>query len=284
MVSALVRLVMVASAVLATACSLAVDPDQVQCEVAADCAAIGEADRRCIDNLCTGSFKTDCGEIPWAEEVNSEKVDVSIGGFTKDTAAVDGIVITACGNSTCTPPADVSEATGLDGRTSVTVHQGFRGRFEFPTPDAAVRASYILHMHPWPDPLEPDTLLANAVIIPLSEISDIASQLPVAAHQPELGHLFFAIRDCEGEILEKVTVQLQDAAANVQVVYLGTNLNPDLSLSETGTGAQGGGVMYNIPTGLGTIYAYYDGKKIFQQTLVFKAETITTTQIVPSIY
>ncbi len=283
MLSAFVRPAMVICAMFAGACSLAVDPDQVQCEVAADCAAIDSPDSRCIDNLCTGSFKFDCSETPWIDENAANKVDVTITGRTRATVGVDGLLIDACDNSACDPVAASAVATGADGRATLSVSEGFRGRFEFPaSPDPEAddaNAAYIVQMHPPPNPSVPATLSADVVVISLKEVSLIAGLLDVV-YDDTLGHLFFSVRDCQGDVLENATVQVVNAGPDVRVVYLGTNLNPDLSLSETG--AQGGGAIVNIPTGLTAIAAYHHGVKIFQQTLIFASGEISSTQIVPS--
>lgn len=287
MVSALARLAIVASAMLAAAsCSLVVNPDQIQCEVAEDCAAIEYPDSRCIDNLCTGSFKFDCSEIPWLDE-NASDVAVSIGAFNLETAAVTNVAFKVCGSgdTNCNLGNITSDPTGLDGRTTVNVSEGFRGRFFSSSDTPATQAPYFLHMNPPPDPSKPDTLVPNVTMIGLAQVTGIATTVGVE-HDPALGHLFFAARDCQGDVLPGVSVFAENAQG-VEVAYLGNNRIPDPSLTETGI--QGGGAMINIPTNnvgepprTHTITAYHNNKKIFQQPLLFSSGVITSTQIVPS--
>jgi hypothetical protein len=289
MVSVLVRLAIVASAMLAASCSLVVDPDQVQCEVTEDCAAINHPDSRCIENLCTGSFKMDCSEVPWIDENDANGVAVSIGAFSLETVAVPNVEFKVCGSGDpeCSMGGTTSAPTDQDGRTSVNVSEGFRGRFFAASTTPLTRAPYFLHMNPPPDPSKEDTLLPNVTVIGLGQVSGIATTVGVT-HKPELGHLFFAARDCQGDILPGVSV-FAEGAQGVEVAYLGNNRIPDPSLTETGI--QGGGAMINIPVNqvdepprTHTITAYHNNKKIFQQPLLFAPGVITSTQIVPSDY
>jgi hypothetical protein len=278
MVSGLVRLTVVASAVFAASCSLAVDPDQVQCEVSADCAAIGFPDSDCVNAVCAGSIALGCGSVDWPAPA-SGSAQVSIRAADVSNQPAPGIEIYACralSSGDCTGDALAGPiTTATDGTAKFAVGEGFRGHFFAPTADFGLQAPYILNMHPPPDSTKAHTLFANLTVTSIAFLEGIASTLDGITVTPDQALLFFSTRDCQGELLSGVSVQVGEAPGNLQVVYLGTNGAPDQSLSETGTGAYGRGVLINIPPGRLPVRGFQKGVKNIHQTMLLEANKNT---------
>lgn len=285
MVSGLFRVAVVACAVIAAGCSLAVDPDQVQCEVAADCAAIGFPDSDCVNAVCAGSIAFRCADEDWPPATGGQ-VQVSIEAENIGMNAVPDVPIYACPilvDGDCSENALAGPLpTDALGVTKISVEEGFRGHFYVPADEQAQRSKYILTMHPPPVASTPHTLSAGLVITDIATLTAIAGTLDGINVIPGRSLLFFSARNCQGELLSGVTLNVGEGLEEVQAVYLGTNGGPDVSLKATGTA--GRGVLINIPAGRLPVSAFFEGEKIFQQPLKFEIDTITSTQIVPSKY
>lgn len=286
MVSALVRATVVASAVLAAGCSLTVDPDQVQCRVAADCAEIGFPDSDCINDVCAGSLALSCANDVWPPAVSAQ-VQVSIKTENIATSDLPNVPIYVCapfspGDCTLDAVAGPVYTTQADATANFSVAQGFRGHFFVPGDETAKRSPYLLNMHPPPDPEHPETLSATLRITDIATLTGIANTLTGVEVIPDRSLLFFSVRDCQGTLLEGVTVVVGQGLDEVKAVFIGTNGTADTNLTKTGTA--GRGVLINIPEGLLPVSAYFNGQKIFQQSLSFETNTITSTSIVPSKY
>jgi hypothetical protein len=277
---------MVASAVFAAGCSLTVDPDQVQCRVAADCAEIGFPDFDCINDVCAGSIALNCANVDWPP-IGSGQVQVSIRTENIGMNMLPNVPVYACapftpGDCTQDPIAGPVYTTQADATAKFSVTEGFRGHFFVPGDDAAGRSPYLLNMHPPPDPDHPETLSATLRITDIATLTGIAKMLTGVQIIADRSLLFFSVRDCQGNLLEGVTVEVGQGLDEVKPVFIGTNGTADTNLTKTGTA--GRGVLINIPAGLLPVSAFLNGEKIFQQSLSFETNTITSTSIVPSKY
>lgn len=284
MLTGLAKAMVAAGAMLAAGCSLAVDPDQVQCLVAADCAAIGHPEMECVGSVCveSGQSAFSCMDVEWPP-VSSDTVRTSIVATTlAEETPVAGLTVSICNtliDAECLSPVGQG-ATNAEGIANLDVVEGFRGHFYVPA--IAQTAPYILHMNPPPNPAESSTLVGNLVITNLETIAGIA-MLAGETFVPNRGHLFFSARGCDGELLPGVRVSIVDAAGDVVVAYLGVNGTPNTNLDSTGANARG--AVINLQPGFVTVRGSHDDVgKIFEQVLLVKENTITTTQIVPSTF
>lgn len=125
------------------------------------------------------------------------------------------------------------------------------------------------------------TLNATLRITDIATLTGIASGLDGVNVIEGRSILFFSTRDCQGNLLSDVTVEVGEDP-DARAVYINTNDAPDVSLTKTGSA--GSGVVINIPQGFISVSAFYRGEKIFQQSLRFELDTITSAAIVPSPY
>jgi hypothetical protein len=283
MLTGLVRTLTAASAMLAAGCSLAVDPDQVQCLVQADCAAIGYPDMECVGSVCVSPQQTAfaCQDVEWPPASTSEMVRISITALALGTdQPVSGLTVNICNtliDAQCSNPVGQS-ATNSEGVANLDVLEGFRGHFLVPA--IAETAPYILHMNPPPNPAAASTLQGNLTITNLTNVAGLA-MLAGETFVADRGHLFFSTRDCEGNLLPGVSVNVVNAPPEAAVAYLGTNNNPDPNLESTGANSRG--AVINLQPGFVTVQGIHDEYgQIFEQTLLVSANTITSTPIVPS--
>lgn len=283
MVSALVRAAVVAGMVLAAGCSLAVDPDQVQCKTYDDCVAIGFPQFACTNSACNGSAVDGCASTEWPASA-AATTQVTISAFDLGMGTLSGVPVYACParqDGDCTSSPLVGPVPTANGVATFGVAEGFRGHFYVPTSDPAVQAPYIVNMLPPPDPTRPHTLAANITVTGVPALEALAASLDDVTIDVTQGILFFAARDCQGRLLSDVTVEIA-GLADTSIVYLDAIGNPDQSL--LATGPSGGGVMINIPPQRQTVVGSLNGTQIFQQSLLFETGTITSTQIVPSTF
>lgn len=274
------------TSLMLASCSLTIDTDRVQCHATSDCADLGFPDMECQESLCVVPEETpfSCLDVEWPLQ-GTESVETKITARSLVPEPVPGLTIKMCNtvlDTGCESPLAES-VTDVDGIATQSVVAGFRGHFFLPSQSAA-QAPYILHMTPPPNPEAPSTLESGITITSLQTIKDLSA----VAQQPFVdgrGHFFFTARGCDGQVLSGVKITIVDAPEDLVVAYLDTTGLPDLSLADSGTGASGRGAIINVQTGFVTVRASHDDVgKIFEQVLLFAADTVTTTTVVPSVF
>jgi hypothetical protein len=278
--------VAVSVATVGAACSLVVDVENGQCEVSADCAELGHPELQCVDSVCSAEgvpAELACRSIPWIPASATETVATEVFARALNEAPVPDLQIQVCdtlNDPGCASPLAQS-TTDASGVAKLDVLQGFRGHLFLPSLSAQ-QAPYIVHMNPPPDPEATETLRTTITVTDLATMRGIATVGGRVLIEGR-GHLFFTTPGCDFRPLSGVRLEIGDPAGEVVVAYLGTNGLPDLGLQSSG--ASGRGAVINLQPGFVTVRAYHDAVgKIFEQAMLVAADTITSSQIVPSLF
>ena len=272
----------VALLVTSGACSLVIDTDPVQCQQAADCAALGYPGAECVDNLCAADTAFLCRDVPFPEQTG-ETVDFSLKVVNLvNQQPYPGLTVRACLNLDPGCGNPVGETmTDTAGDFTLALEEGFLGHLYIPPPpEDPDLVPLNAHIFPPPsnDPAVP--VRAGLVVTRLETITGLAT-LAGRTIEPGTGHLFFTAINCQGLPLEGVTVSSSVQTPETLVAYLGTSGQPDLAL--LGTGTTGQGAMINVPGGFVTISGLHKDKGlIFEQSVLVAADEITSVPIVPS--
>jgi len=266
-------------------CSLLVDADEVQCNVAADCAERGFGSAECVDSFCVAAELADprfgCRDSDWPEMSAEEtELDLIVQTLVGQTP-YGGLTLQVCPlrDAACEQPIG-SVTTEADGRARVVVPFGFRGHFFAPPPaDNPTLAPRILHIFPPPGSRpsdDPESLLVTT----LAEVTGLV-QLAGGSLVEGTGHFFFTVADCQGQPLESASVSSSVVTPDVFITYVGATGLPDPGLS--GTSTIGQGALLNLPPGFVTVRAIHEQEgKVFEQAVLVAADTITTATMIVS--
>jgi hypothetical protein len=238
----------------------------------------------CIDELCVPEEENafSCRDRAWPSPSSAiVNFSLSVADLVGDVPR-DGVIIQACPNfdPNCQSPIDEA-TTDAEGNFTMPLQEGFRGHLFVPSPpsDPAL-APLKAHLFPPPDSDPSVPVRADLRVTTLPIVSALAALLN-ASVVAETGHVFFTAIDCDGAPLDDVAVSASVVTAETTTAYIGASGQPDKSL--IGTGPAGQGAIINLPPGFVTIRGVHaiEGK-IFEQSAVVAADTITSVPIVPS--
>ena len=269
----------VAMLCLATsACSVAVDPDRVQCETNSDCSARGSAfaGSVCIESLCQPDPKWSCVGQPRPTATSSGPFQAPfLIQHLITQNPLTGVNATLCRklDVTCDKILGGDILTDEAGKVSLAVTSGFDGYARFQSPEIAP-ALYFFN-----PPVISDLPQFSLSIGGPEVIALLALQAGVQ-QQPDRGVLLINARDCTGAPAAGVQLTSSEDDALAQSFYSVQGLPSDKA---TATDSSGYGGVLNAATGTitvtGTVAA--TGLELGRVTLLAQANTLTYGAVVP---
>ncbi len=270
----------------ASACSLTVETDRVQCSLDADCSSLGFPEHECKESLCVEReivvTPFSCRDQPFVAQSTTDTVDFSMNVSNLiGSTPYEGLTIFACPllDTACATPIGQADS-GEDGRFTISVPVGFRGHLFAPPPSGDPLTPRIITIFP---PPAPEVLSGSEefFVAPLEVIGGIA-QLAGGTLVAGTGHIFATATDCNGARLSGVTISIASVQAETFYIYIGDSGMPDQALVATGN--SGLAAVANVPLGFATMRATHETEgKIFEQSVLVTEGTITSiSTIVPS--
>ncbi len=270
---------------LAGGCSLILDSERSQCEVDADCEALGLENTTCDDNnVCVPVVDTTwgcVGNVQWDMATSDPLVMNARLRRLSDESPVEGATAMLCGplDTDCVSPLDtmVSDSNGV---ISGTAYYGFRGYTLIEPPTSYPNmAPAIL----WASPPRFDEVPAEDIqpihLTAVDEVAGISIILGVSIN-PEAGHIFGLTSDCNAAPVGNVTLRADVIGTDTQQYYFDGSV-PSKTATETGPDGFGGFI--NLPPGLVTITATsLDVGLVGSVTVLIKPGHITYLGIGPT--
>lgn len=247
-------------------CTLALQVPGAQCEVDADCEALGEDFKgtTCVDRVCVDSAWSCLGKV---EEPPG-------GDFPATIRIVDLIAFTPLPDASvelctkldpsCTSPVASGLAPDADGIVSVMVDTSFRGFF-------AVEAAGYVPVLSFVDPGSPfETMLVGMVSL---EASAALGESIGTKEDPERGTLSIFTTDCDGQFAQGIQLGLSpdDGATGFYTV------GSAVSRTATETDSSGGGGFVNVLPGTVTLTGTLTstGQSVDTETAFVRKGTLT---------
>ena len=306
----LLRFGWIALCTLGTACSLLVNADQAQCTTTEDCVSRGTAfaGSTCVEGKCAvapfrdaevtadagttdsgtvGTGPWDCvGHVTWpAQDVSSTIVLTESFSNFVDDKPFPGLSLQAClrADVNCETPFSTA-TTNANGDANLTLPKGFSGFILMDPPDPGPSASdserttsLLIHEVP------PPTLSGPA---PRTRPLSMASLKALASFvgetlDPEKGQLTLAMRDCNLQIAQGVSISISPNDGIAKPLYLSGSI-PDPAA--TSTKADGLAGYANVQPGLVTITATLEatGQKLGEYAAIIKKGRLTTFVMPPT--
>ena len=272
-------------------CSLLVPSQDAQCQQDSDCADRGFADSVCVDNLCVAGAGGQAPSGPWGCKDSVVWVDEDLSTAASITMHVvkligqepfEGLTLYACPpyDTTCADPL-TEGTTNAEGDTTLEVNVGFRGHFFAPPPPTfADMAPLLSYFFPPPTANNPNQVEGNLTLTSLSQMGIIAATAGKQV-EPGTGHLFYTAFDCENNRATGISVKSDIVSTSTTAVYISESGVPSATLPATTE--RGEGALINLPPGFVTITATSDeAGKVFEQTVLIAADSITGIPILPS--
>jgi hypothetical protein len=261
----------------ATACSVLVDADRVQCRSDTDCTSRGGAfsDSMCVQSLCQPDSRWSClggtptpSTAPGPFAVTMHTSDL----LTQQPRA--NVQADLCNkvDVECSTPlyTATSDATGL---VTMQVPGAFSGYVLLQAPDVLPGLYFfnppIDHDQEIPPILMP-TPLANNLLV--GQIG--------GTQGPNHGNALITAHDCQGAAAAGVTFATADGDAMTKTFFSSRGLP---SASATATDSDGYGGMINLPSGAVTVTGSLsaDGRTVGTISLLVRAGGISYSRIVP---
>lgn len=271
-------------ALLATtgACSFVIDTNATQCVEDKDCDALSPGATCDENNLCTPDPTFACRGTPFAEPAGAPlDFSLSVVNLVGQTP-YEGLTVQACPNLDTECASPVGDAvTDAAGSFTISLEEGFRGHLFVPPPaEDPMLAPLKAHIFP-PPSSDPSVPVRGGLVVTNLQFVGGLAMLAGRTLEPGTGQIFFTAIDCQGDVLEGVTVSAASSTPETLVAYLGASGQPDLALA--GTGSTGQGAIINVPTGFVTIRGIHANEGlIFEQSVIVAPDTITSVPIVPS--
>lgn len=278
-----------ALAVLLAACSVLIDVDQKQCARDSDCAALKGAPKGavCVQSLCVAaSNASEAGAAGMSGASEDPLVCAPRESSQEPTVKYSFAPIFAPGGEPAEPkPFSVKACEQLDltcdkpvyGPIDVNVGEpqdfivptGFNGYFEIQNPDTLGGLLFMGR------PVVEDTVGWN-ITMPTPELVAALSAVTHEDIDPELGIILVDARDCEGRVLEGVTVTNSQGGLG----YYFLNYLPNASLTKTSP--QGAAGFANVPISTTALEGVTEsGKKLGPVSLRVRPHYMSFTELWP---
>ncbi len=295
---------------LATACSLLVNADKAQCTTNQDCVSRGptfagavcsegkcsvaaledatvDLDSGASDSFVVGTGPWDCvGHVIWpSQDVSSTIVLTESFVNFVDDKPFPGLTLQAClrADVNCVSPFS-SATTDTNGDAKLTLPKGFSGFILMDPPDPGPTASdsertttLLIHEVPPPTQTGPAPKTRPLSMASLKALASFAG----ATLDPEKAQLTLAMRDCNLQVAQGVSISISPDDGIAKPLYLSGSI-PDPSA--TATTADGLAGYANVQPGLVTITATLQatGQKLGSYTAIMKKGRLTTFVMPPT--
>ncbi len=222
-------------------------------------------------------------DVVWVREDLDRPAVVKINVVTLlGQVPFEGLEVFACPpfDLTCQNPISTgtSDAQGI---LSMDVYVGFRGHFFAPpTADMPDIAPTLVFVFPPPTGEEMGVVDGNVNVTSIAEIRSIG-MLENVEVVDGLGHLFFTALDCDGQRAPGISTSAGTVDPKSINIYITDSGLPSKTISATTN--RGEGAILNLPPGFVTISGVSeDVGKVFEETVLIAADTITGVPIVAS--
>jgi hypothetical protein len=279
------RLVGVAFALLASACSLILKTDESQCATDDDCHKRGAAfaNAVCVANICQkvtdplaciGSVKP-----PPAPPPGKVSITMAFHDTVTQTQLGAGISVRPCPklDFSCTTPVGPAVKTDASGSATLDLPAGFDGYLEIDNGTKTVPALWYFS----PVPIKDGTY--NVALLSPTSFDRIAAGVG-ATIDPNAGHAFIFALDCTstyGTFAAGMSFSSDQGSAETSAFYL---INGIPSKKATATDASGVGGFANLPPGTVTVTASVaaTGARSGSISALIRTGVITYAPIAPS--
>ena len=254
---------------------MVIDTKKKQCNVDADCTALGTAfaDTTCDadQGVCVPGVKTalGCEEAPEIEGDVTLSFDI---GFLTVPDDPQPTVVRVCDSSTdflCMSPRGKPISVPFGETAQISVASGYQGILEVKNPDA-LPALYFLGRPITEDTHGYDLTLstpATATLLGLATQQDV---------DPDLGIVIITARDCDRAPLSDVTVS-SDFTDAIQFYFQNRTPVPSL-MATTAEGASG---YANVPERVVTIDGVHDGRPLTPSVGYARGGWVTYMELFP---
>jgi hypothetical protein len=266
------------------ACSVALAPDDDQCEVDADCAARGGAfaGSVCVERLCQPAESVD---PRWSCLGNVTPSEPEVGQTHTYTVPIveinsqmppDGLMVSVCPllDTNCSAPIASGLVPDLMGRVSFVVDSGFDGYLDITATDI-VPANVFLGK-----PVVADTVGEPVLLVTSDDFNNLAAVAGFAI-DPLRGHAFLQTLDCNGDRAAGVSVSIDVADAST-AGFFRVDMLPDPNA--TSSDADGSGGFINVPAGFATLEGTLEesDERIGVNRIVVRVGTVAYVPIFPT--
>jgi hypothetical protein len=291
------------------ACTVVIAADREQCERNEDCLGRGlSANAVCVESVCrnpdpappsAGGTDTDVDAAPldpqWGclgnvPEGPAREPDVPVRYLARFQVSpgarplVD-MPVNICGltDTACVAPLPGSPVlTDSTGLADITLFSGFQGFLQLGAYDGgpADLMPAVYYLLPVPDKAAPPVEARMVVLVTNSTLSLLAASVEKEI-KPELGHIFFATADCQGNPAANVALRADTVTASTVAFYSDSAGTP--SLTQAKTSSIGAGGFINLPLGPISITVSRDtGQQVSRRNVLVKAGTVTNILLGPT--
>jgi hypothetical protein len=267
-----------AVALLATACSVLVEPDREQCSTNGDCRARGAtfSGAVCLMSVCRPDPAWSClGAVTWpVPEPHKVTLSMTVRDLVTEAAAPD-VSARLCHklDVDCKDPVASDLRSDQDGVITAEVDAGFDGYVEVAAP------GYMPGLYFFYPPVQEGRMLTGLPLIRPAVLTGLA----VASGQqvvPERGHVLLAAYNCQGQNAAGVRLTTEQGDNQTSGFYVVDKL-PSITATATDSSGQGGFI--DLPPGTVNVSgALSDDRQVAYLSVLVRAGQITFTSLVPS--
>jgi hypothetical protein len=267
-----------AVALLATACSVLVEPGREQCATDGDCRARGSAfsGAVCRGSVCQPDPVWSClGAVTWpTPQARKVTVTVTVRDLVTEAPAPD-VSARLCHklDVDCAAPVVSDLRSDQDGAIVAEVDDGFDGYVEVAAP------GYMPGLYFFYPPVQEGRRLTGLPLIR----PDVLAQLALVSQQqvvPQRGHVLLAAYDCQGQTAAGVRLGTEQGDAQTSGFYVVRKF-PSITAVATDSSGQGGFINL-LPGTVNVSGALSPDRQVAYLSVLVRPGQITFTSLVPS--